>query len=74
MSDLDTLQPGVPLDPKQKAALASANIQETNEAHRLAAEHRARDVAGGHGEPAVKVVADLLKEKLQREEFDTKKK
>lgn len=73
MSDIiNNLQPGQPLSDKQKAELAAANLKETNEAHRLAAEQRSRDIAEGRGEPAVSTVANLLKGKLERGEFETK--
>lgn len=73
MSDIiNELKPGQPLTQEQKEQLAKDNIAASAEAHRLAAEHNARDIAEGRGEPAVKVVADLLKSKLEREEFEKK--
>src|SRR3990167_451961 len=71
-SALGGVVPGVPLTPEQKEKLAKENLETTTEAHRLAAEQRGRDQAEGKGEPAVKVVADLLKEKLEKEEFESK--
>ncbi len=71
-SVLGNLTPGVPLTPEQKEKLAKENITETAEAQRLAAEHRSRDLAEGKGEPTIKVVADALKEKLEKEEFESK--
>ena len=69
MDEINNLQPGQSLTPEQKIALASSNLKETTEAHRLAAEHRARDIAEGRGEPPVNAIASLLKGKLEREEF-----
>lgn len=68
-SVLSTIIPGIPVTEEQKKKLAEENVAETNEAQRLAAEHRARDIAEGKGEPAVKIVADALKDKLEKEEF-----
>ena len=52
--------------------MAKENITETVNAQNLAAEHRARDIAEGKGEPSVKVIADALKDKLANEEFQNK--
>jgi len=71
-SVLSNLTPGVPLTPEQKEKLAKENATVTAEAHRLATEQRARDQAEGKGEPTVKVVADLLKDKLENEDFQSK--
>ena len=68
-SVLSTIISGIPVTEEQKKKLAEENVAETNEAQRLAAEHRARDIAEGKGEPAVKIVADALKDKLEKEEF-----
>lgn len=55
----------------EKEARAKANIEATNEAHRLAAEHIARDLIAGKKEPpVVQSVADSIREKLLREEFN----
>ena len=48
----------------------SENTDATTEAHRLAAEHRQRDIETGIGEPAVKAVAGLIQKKLENEEFE----
>lgn len=72
MSELNNLKPGETLTPEQKAKLAKENAESTAEAQRLAAEHQARDRAEGKGEPAVQTVANLLKGKLEREEFQSK--
>lgn len=44
------------------------NERETEEAHRLAAEQQQRDIAAGQ-KPVVNAVADILKSKLERNEF-----
>lgn len=46
-----------------KEAQAKANIEATNEAHRLAAEHRARDAQ--NEPPLINVLSESIKEKLQ---------
>lgn len=70
MSDIiNTIQPGKPLTDTDKEALAKANAEATAEAHRLAAEHRAREAASGHQPPAVMSVAESIKSKLSNEEF-----
>lgn len=70
MSDsINEIKPGVPVTDEQKKALAKSNAESTAEAQRLAAEHRARDVEEGKGEPAVATVANIIKGKLEREEF-----
>jgi len=72
MSELTNLKPGEQLTQEQKAKLAKENIASSTEAQRLAAEHQARDRAEGKGEPAVQTVANLLKGKLERGEFESK--
>ena len=67
------IKPGEQLTPEQKIALSKENVELSTDAHRLAAEHRARDVAEGRGEPAVTAVAGLLKKKLEGEEFEANK-
>jgi len=70
MSDpLKDITPGQQLTPEQKEKLAKENASISDEAHRLAAEHRARDIAEGKGEPAVAAVANLIKKQLENEEF-----
>lgn len=54
---------------EQRIALAKTNQEETATAHRLAADQRARDIAEGRGEPLVQSLADSIKGKLEREEF-----
>ena len=71
-SALSGITPGETLTPEQKEKLIKENISETVNAQNLAAEHRARDIAEGKGEPAVKVIADALKDKLANEEFQNK--
>lgn len=68
-SVLSTLKPGEQLTPEQKKKLAVENAAETAEAHRLAAEHRAHDMQEGKGETPIKVIAESLKDKLEREDF-----
>ena len=70
MSEINNIKPGETMTPEQKAKLAKENVAESAEAHRLAAEHRQRDIAEGKGEPAVTAVAGLLKKKLENEEFE----
>ena len=69
---INDIRPGQVLSPEQKEKLAKDNLAASSEAQRLAAEHRARDIQTGKGEPVVKTVAELLKEKLVREEFQKK--
>lgn len=68
-SVLSSIKPGEQLTPEQKEKLAKENVAETTEAHRLATEQRTKDIAEGRGEPAVKAVADALKDKLVNKEF-----
>lgn len=68
-SVIGSIKPGEVLTAEQKMKLAAENAKETAEAHRLAAEQRTQDIKDGRGEPAVKVVADALKEKLTSEQF-----
>ena len=73
MTDLiNELKPGEKVTPEQKEKLAKENADASAEAHRLAGEHRARDQAEGHEEPAVQAIAKSLKGKLEREEFQKK--
>ena len=63
---INEVVPGQPMSEEQRAALAKSNIEASNEALRLAAEHRARDLAaGGQEKPIVAAVADSVLEKLQ---------
>lgn len=71
-SVLGNVVPGILLTSEQKEKLAKENAIVTAEAHRLAAEQRGRDQAEGKAEPAVKVVADALKDKLEKGEFESK--
>jgi len=72
-SVLGSIKEGEQLTPEQKEKLAKENLAETVEAQRLAAERRTQDQQEGKNEPPVKVIADILKGKLEREEFETKK-
>lgn len=71
-SVLGNLVPGKPITPEQKEKLAKENADASAEAHRMAADARAQDVAEGREKPAVAAVADALKEKLNNEEFEKK--
>lgn len=66
---LASIVPGQPLTEEQKEKLRKENAQATADAHAMAADQRARDLAEGRGEPVVAAVADALKEKLLNEEF-----
>lgn len=71
---LNNLKPGEKLTPKQKEKLAKENLTASTDAQKLAAEHRAKDIQEGKGEPAVKAVADLIQKKLENEDFSKKEK
>lgn len=58
----------MPPSEKDKEALTKANIEETKNAHQLAAEQRQRDIAAGEKQPVV-AVADSIRQKLENEEF-----
>lgn len=73
MTEINKIKPGEKLTEGQKEKLAKENVTASTDAHKLAAEHRARDVVEGRGEPAVQTVASLLKGKLERGEFQKKK-
>lgn len=63
--ELNNVVPGQPMTEKQRAELAKSNIAETNEAHRMAAEQRARDIAGGQEAPLLPMIADSILDKLK---------
>ena len=63
------IKPGVPVTPEQKRQLAEYNARESSEAHRLASERQAQDRIEGKAEPAVKSIADMLKDKLLKGEI-----
>jgi hypothetical protein len=69
-SVFSNMVPGVELTPEQKEKLAKENVAASVEAQNLAADHRARDVAGGREEPPVQTIANAIKSKLEREEFE----
>lgn len=69
---LGTIVPGQPLTEEQKEKLRKENEEITKQAHAMAAEQQARDIAEGRGAPPVTEVADMLKEKLTNEEFTKK--
>lgn len=62
---INEIVPGQPMTEKQRAELANANLAETNEAHRMAAEQRARDIAGGQEAPLLPTIADSILDKLK---------
>jgi len=71
MSDkINELKPGVSLSESDKKALADENAKATAEAHRMAAEARARDMENG-GNPATLVndVAGSIRNKLVNNDF-----
>ena len=53
----------MPAPVTDKDAMARANIEETQNAHRLAAEHRARDAQ--NEPPLINALAGSIKEKLE---------
>lgn len=59
---INTLQPGAPMSQAQKDEMARANAASSEEAHRMAANHRAQDMAE---RPVVQTVADSILEKLK---------
>ena len=64
MSDpINEIRPGQPMTDKQKEEMAHANAKSTAEAHKLAADHRARDAQ--NEPPLVNVLADSIKKKLE---------
>ena len=67
MTDVpNSIQPGVQLSEKDREALAKENLEISNEAQRLASEHRARDMAEkGNEKPVLVEVADSVLEKLK---------
>ena len=66
---LASIVPGQALTEEQKKKLADENARVSADAHAMAADQRARDIAEGKNMPAVGAVADMLKEKLTNEEF-----
>lgn len=65
---LNSVRPGQPIT--DKVALAKSNAEETATAQRLAAEHRARDLAAsGHEKPLLQSLGDSIKDKLEHKEF-----
>lgn len=64
---INDLVPGQPMSDAQKEALAKSNMETSAEAHRQAAEHRARDLQnGGNDAPVTQVVADSILDKLKQ--------
>lgn len=69
---LSEIKPGQPMTEEQRLALGKDNAKASEEAQRLAAEHKARDMeAGGNEKPVQQSVADSVRQKLEREEFST---
>lgn len=69
-SVLASIVPGQQITDEQKEKLAKENLAATVEAQALAADQRTRDIAEGRGEPAVNTIADAIKSKLERDEFE----
>lgn len=70
MTDALNLKPGNQLTDEEKVKLAKANADASAEAYRLADEQRTREVQSGRVElPVAQSVAESIKQKLQREEF-----
>lgn len=68
---INDITPGVALTDADKAELAKSNAEISAEAHRLAAEHRARDMQNeGNPNTVAHDVASSIRSKLQREEFN----
>lgn len=63
--ELNSIVPGQPMTDKQRADLAKSNSEETATAHRMAAEQRARDIAGGQEAPLIPTIAESILEKLK---------
>ena len=68
-SVMASIKPGEQLTAEQKEKLSKENAAATAEAFRMADEANSREVAEGRAKPAVNQVADLLKAKLEAEEF-----
>lgn len=62
--------PGEKLSEKDKTALEKDNRRETQQAHEMAARQREQDNREGRGGPVDRIVADGIKRKLEREEFN----
>lgn len=63
MSDsINSIRPGTPLTDAQKDQLAKDNAQSSADAHRMAADQRARDERES---PLVQTIADSVKGKLE---------
>lgn len=71
-SVLNTITPGETLTVEQKEKLAAENTAISAEAHKLASEQLTRDIAEGREAPAEKAIAEIIKDKLLNEEFETK--
>ncbi|MEX2053935.1 MAG: hypothetical protein WD883_00045 [Candidatus Colwellbacteria bacterium] len=69
-SVLGNLVVGKEMTPEDKAKLAEENERITAEAHEQAAKQQEQDNAGGRSEPPVQTIANALKEKLEKEEFE----
>lgn len=73
MSDsINSIKPGEQMTPEQKAKLAADNLTASNEAMRLASVRRQQDIEQGREQPLANTLAQSIKEKLEREEFQKK--
>lgn len=73
MSDsINSIKPGEQMTPEQKAKLAADNLAASNEAMRLASARRQQDIEQGREQPLANTLAQSIKEKLEREEFQKK--
>jgi len=63
---LNSVVPGQPMSEEDKEALRKSNLEASSEAQRLAAEHRARDMAEkGNEKPLIGAIADSVLDKLK---------
>lgn len=62
--------PGEKLSDRDKAALEKDNRRETQQAHEMAARQREIDMHEGRGGPVDQQIANGIKKKLEREEFN----
>lgn len=58
------------LSEEERAKRAAANAAEAAETQRLAAQQRAIDIENGYARPIEHILADGIKGKLEREEFE----
>lgn len=60
---INSVTPGVALSSEDKNAMASANLKETENAHKLAAEARANE---GNQQPTAHSIAGSIRDKLEQ--------